>query len=121
MAAKRLTIANRQSILLIMKNFHQLGVYDLRNYARSVGVASPTSKRKDILILEINQILNGEREIKRSNKGRKTKDVALKFNERGPVLNNSKEIEEKVEEILVLNNELNEKIRQLKESFKNQV
>lgn len=53
------------------KNFENMGIYDLRNYARSMGVNSPTTLKRDELISKINEIINGKQpEPKKNNKGR---------------------------------------------------
>lgn len=103
-----------QCIIIAMNNIENLGIYDLRNYARSVGVSSPTTKKREVLICEIYEILSGKKRIeKNNNKGRKTKDVALKINGNLPftdirneslillndILEFSKKIESKAEEI----------------------
>ncbi len=41
------------------KDFENMGIYDLRNYARIVGVKAPTTLKRDELIEKINQILEG--------------------------------------------------------------
>ena len=53
------------------KDFENMGIYDLRNYARSMGVHSPTTLKRDELIFKINEIINGKQpEPKTTNKGR---------------------------------------------------
>lgn len=55
----------------MQKDYEQMGIYDLRNYARAMGVHSPTTLRRDELISKINEIINGkEPEPKKTNKGR---------------------------------------------------
>lgn len=46
-------------------------IYELRDYARKIGVKSPTSKTKDKLISEINLINSGELKPFNTIKGRK--------------------------------------------------
>ena len=41
------------------KDFENMGIYDLRNYARVVGVKAPTTLKRDQLIEKINQIIEG--------------------------------------------------------------
>lgn len=41
------------------KDFERMGIYDLRNYARLVGVKAPTTLKRDELIEKINQIIEG--------------------------------------------------------------
>lgn len=41
------------------KDFEKMGIYDLRNYARLVGVKAPTTLKRDELIEKINQIIEG--------------------------------------------------------------
>lgn len=54
--------------------FEQMGIYDLRNYARSIGVLSPTKLKRDQLICKINAIIQGEQpQQKKTNKGRPPK------------------------------------------------
>lgn len=43
-------------------NFDRMGIYDLRNYARSLGVLSPTKLKRQQLIASINAILEGVEE-----------------------------------------------------------
>lgn len=40
-------------------NFDKMGIYDLRNYARSIGVLSPTKLKRQELIASINAIIEG--------------------------------------------------------------
>ena len=40
-------------------DYKNLNIYQLREYARSIGVKSPTSKIKLVLLAEISQIKNG--------------------------------------------------------------
>lgn len=55
-------------------NFEQMGIYDLRNYARSIGVISPTKFKRDELITKITAIIEGDKpEQKKTNKGRPPK------------------------------------------------
>lgn len=55
-------------------DFENMGIYDLRNYARSIGVLSPTKLRRDELIAKITAIIMGEEpEKKKTNKGRPPK------------------------------------------------
>ena len=59
------------------KDFENLGIYDLRNYARAMGVHSPTTLKRDELIARINQIVEGDiPEGPKSKKGRKPKHMA---------------------------------------------
>ena len=41
-------------------DFENMGIYDLRNYARHIGVKSPTTLKRDELIQRINQIIEGD-------------------------------------------------------------
>ncbi|MGN1221728.1 MAG: hypothetical protein ACI4TT_00670 [Christensenellales bacterium] len=55
-------------------DFEKMGIYDLRNYARSIGVISPTKFKRDELIQKITAIIMGEEpEKKKTNKGRPPK------------------------------------------------
>lgn len=55
-------------------DFENMGIYDLRNYARSIGVISPTKLKRDELIQKITAIIGGEEpEKKKTNKGRPPK------------------------------------------------
>lgn len=55
-------------------DFENMGIYDLRNYARSIGVVSPTKFRRDELIQKITAIIMGQQpEKKKTNKGRPPK------------------------------------------------
>src|SRR5574344_511611 len=54
-----------------MDNFEKMGIYDLRNYARLIGVQSPTTKNRAELIEKITDIINGKSpDEKKTNKGR---------------------------------------------------
>jgi hypothetical protein len=44
----------------LVKILSLFGIHELRNYARAIGVKSPTSKCKSTLIHEITRIKNGE-------------------------------------------------------------
>ena len=53
------------------KNYENMGIYDLRNYARVMGVHSPTILKRAELIERINEIINGKTpDVKKTNKGR---------------------------------------------------
>ena len=53
------------------KNYENMGIYDLRNYARVMGVHSPTTLKRAELIERINEIINGKTpDAKKTNKGR---------------------------------------------------
>ena len=56
----------------------KLGIYELRNVARQVGVYSPTRYKKEVLIDKITSIVRGEEEpyIKKTNQGRPPKQIA---------------------------------------------
>jgi hypothetical protein len=54
-----------------MLNVNNMRIYELRDYARKVGVKSPTSKTKAELINQIKLIETGEKEPYKTNKGRK--------------------------------------------------
>ena len=55
-------------------DFENMGIYDLRNYARSIGVISPTKFKRDELIQKITAVIMGEEpEKKKTNKGRPPK------------------------------------------------
>ena len=59
------------------KDLENLGIYDLRNYARAMGVKSPTTLKRNELIEKINQIVEGETPAQKSNKkGRPPKHSA---------------------------------------------
>lgn len=55
-----------------------LGIYELRNVARQVGVYSPTKLKKDEIIQKITAIVSGEEapHVKKSNQGRPAKQIA---------------------------------------------
>lgn len=57
------------------KDFEKLGIYDLRNYARNLGILSPTTLKRDELLTRIQDILNGveKPQEKKNNKGRPPK------------------------------------------------
>ena len=40
-------------------DYENMGIYDLRNYARHIGVKSPTTLKRDELIQKINEIIEG--------------------------------------------------------------
>lgn len=52
-------------------------IHELRNLARSIGVAQPTSKKKDVLVRDIISIITGkeEPEYKNANRGRPAKNA----------------------------------------------
>lgn len=50
------------------KNLDDMGIYDLRNYARAMGVHSPTTLRKQELIQKIEEITNGKLPDEHTNK-----------------------------------------------------
>lgn len=54
-----------------------MGIHDLRTYAREVGVSSPTTKKRDELIQSIVAILDGKVEASKSNMGRPVKKIKL--------------------------------------------
>lgn len=56
-------------------NFDKMGIYDLRNYARSIGVPSPTKLKRKELIASINAIIEGveKPEKPKDNRGRPPK------------------------------------------------
>lgn len=55
-------------------DFENMGIYDLRNYARNIGVISPTKFKREELIQKITAIIMGqEPEKKKTNKGRPPK------------------------------------------------
>lgn len=55
-------------------DFENMGIYDLRNYARNIGVLSPTKFKRDELIEKITAIIHGQKpEQKKTNKGRPPK------------------------------------------------
>lgn len=43
----------------MVRDFEKMGIYDLRNYARMIGVKSPTTLKRNELIEKINQIIEG--------------------------------------------------------------
>lgn len=51
-----------------------LGIYELRNYARAVGVRSPSTKRRQQLLDEIEEIESGKSKPCRLRLGRKPKE-----------------------------------------------
>ena len=58
------------------ENLNKLGIYALRTLARKVGVNSPTSKKKEVLIEEIKSIQNGSLKPNFNNKfGRPVKQI----------------------------------------------
>ena len=58
------------------ENLNKLGIYALRTLARKVGVNSPTSKKKEVLIEEIKNIQNGSQKPNFNNKfGRPVKQM----------------------------------------------
>lgn len=57
-----------------LQTYDDMSIYDLRNYARSIGVISPTKLKRADLIEKINAIINGGTpEKKKTNKGRPPK------------------------------------------------
>ena len=59
----------------VIEFLDRLGVYDIRNIAREVGVPSPTTEKKGDLIRAIVEVESGQKapEGKRTNKGAPTK------------------------------------------------
>ena len=55
-----------------------LGIYELRNVARQVGVYSPTKYKKEILVDKILAIMQGDEQpyVKKTNQGRPAKQIA---------------------------------------------
>lgn len=59
-----------------MDNFENYTIYELRNYARQVGVKSPTTKKRQDLLCEIEKINKGEIiPLTNNKKGRPCKNV----------------------------------------------
>lgn len=56
--------------MLTKKDLQLMGIYDLRNYARELGVYAPTTKSKTELINAIEKIKTGQLEPVFTNKGR---------------------------------------------------
>ncbi len=54
-----------------MLNVNNMRIYELRDFARKVGVKSPTSKTKGQLIKEIGLIKSGQMQPYKTKKGRK--------------------------------------------------
>lgn len=56
----------------------KLGIYELRNVARQIGVYSPTLYKKDELIAKVMNIVSGEEQpyVKKTNQGRPPKQIA---------------------------------------------
>jgi hypothetical protein len=94
-----------------IKNLDKLGIYDLRNYARGIGVKSPTSKRKSKIISEIEEILKGEKQAQKSSRGRRPKHIEVKIDNNFP---KREEIEIIYNKILWLVKEINEQMDKLK-------
>mgnify|MGYP002521544843 CR=1 FL=1 len=58
-------------------DYDKMSIYDLRNYARSMGVLSPTTLKRGELIVKIDEIINGKApQQKSTNKGRPPKHKA---------------------------------------------
>ena len=60
------------------KSLEDLSIYELRDVARNVGVQSPSSKKKDVLIQSVKDIISGKQKphVKTSNKGRPARSIA---------------------------------------------
>lgn len=92
-----------------MLDLSNMRIYELRDYARNVGVKSPTTKLKDELIKEINEILEGKAEPKTNNKGRRPKTTYY-------IDNKSQEI--MLEELGKLKQDINNQIDSFCNKFK---
>ncbi len=59
------------------QNLQELGIFEIRNIAREVGVYSPTTLKKQDLIEKIMQVINGEVEpyVKKTKQGRPPKNI----------------------------------------------
>lgn len=53
---------------ILNEQIEQLGIYELRTLARNMGVSSPTTKRRDVLISEIKEIKAGKKKPNFNNK-----------------------------------------------------
>lgn len=62
-------------------NYNQLGIYELRNVAREIGVKRPTTFKKADLIEQIEQIETGELKpyVKKTKQGRPAKQITSQF------------------------------------------
>lgn len=62
---------------ITVEKLQNLGVYELRELARNLGVSSPTTKKRNELCEEILKILSGEKIVheKKTNKGRPPKSI----------------------------------------------
>ncbi len=59
------------------QNLQELGIFEIRNIAREVGVYSPTTLKKQELIDKIMKVINGEEEpyVKKTKQGRPPKNI----------------------------------------------
>ncbi len=73
-------ITNEKNITIEMLD--GLGVYELRELARSIGVSSPTTKKREVLCREIMQISTGavKVDLNTPKKGRPPKTITKIFN-----------------------------------------
>lgn len=64
------------TIYIMNMNFENYTIYELRNYARQIGVKSPTTKKRQDLLCEIEKINKGEIiPLTNNKKGRPCKNV----------------------------------------------
>lgn len=64
-----------------MKFYEDLNIYELRDIARKIGVKNPTTKKRDVLVKEIEQIKRGELQpyFSTTKQGRPAKNLNLKI------------------------------------------
>ena len=65
---------------MLKENLEELNIFALRDLARKTGVASPTSKKKEVLIKEIVEIVSGKKEPQiKTKQGRPPKTFGYSF------------------------------------------
>ena len=74
--------------IITQQMLDMLGVYELRELARSIGVSSPTTKKREILCKEIIEISNGsvKVDLNTSKKGRPPKTLTKISNKQNEII-----------------------------------
>ena len=94
------------------EELENIGIYNLRNYARKLGVKAPTKKVKAQLIKEILMIYNKElKPVEKANMGRKVKNAYFVTLENIFFLKDKEEKELNIKKLL---NDINLRMEQLK-------
>ena len=84
---------------LLIEQIEKLGIYELRSLARSMGVQSPTSKKREELISAIKDIQSGVLKPQFNNYGRPVKKLSSQDELLSKlIINGDKELEEKIKQ-----------------------